>query len=374
MINNPQLGKAYDVAIVGAGIMGASAALFLARGGMRCALVDRRGICSEASGINAGTLTIQMTRAALVPYALKAWHMWNQPERWLGMDPGVTICDGLSLAFTKSEMEILEQRACTRRKFGADINMISPTQARKIEPGLSSHVLAAAFCPTDGHVTANKTGLAFRGALDQEGVDLIENLLVKLVVKNTNGFAVLSDGPTINAKRIVLAGGVWLEEMLGWFGLNIPIKTLINQLAITERLKPVMRTVIGVATGLLSLKQFSNGTVLIGGGWQGQGNRETRITELIPENLIGNAQLACHAIPALLQTRLVRAWSGFEAETADAMPIIGEVPGVEDAYVIGSAHSGYTSGPYLGKLLAQKILGYSPEMPLFDPARLMAST
>ncbi len=53
----------YDVAIIGAGIMGASVALFLARGGMRCVLIDRRGVCGEASGTNAGTLTMQMTRA-----------------------------------------------------------------------------------------------------------------------------------------------------------------------------------------------------------------------------------------------------------------------------------------------------------------------
>jgi glycine/D-amino acid oxidase-like deaminating enzyme len=39
--------------------------------------------------------------------------------------------------------------------------------------------------------------------------------------------------------------------------------------------------------------------------------------------------------------------------------------------VIGSAHSGYTSGPYLGKLLSDYILGREPAHPLFDPARLV---
>lgn len=62
--------------------------------------------------------------------------------------------------------------------------------------------------------------------------------------------------------------------MLAWLGVDIPIKTLINQLVVTERVRPVMRTVMSVANGLLSLKQFANGTVLIGGGWQGRGSRE----------------------------------------------------------------------------------------------------
>jgi len=68
---------------------------------------------------------------------------------------------------------------------------------------------------------------------------------------------------------------------------------------------------------------------------------------------------------------VARIWLGLEAETADAMPIIGSLPGVRDAYVIGSVHSGYTSGPYMGKLLADLILGREPERPLFDPARLV---
>jgi sarcosine oxidase, subunit beta len=374
IINSPDRTKPYDVAIVGAGIMGASVALFLARGGMRCALIDRRGICSEASGVNAGTLTMQMTRAALIPYALKAWEMWKHPKLWLGNDPGVTICDGLSLAFTESEIEILEKRAEARREFGANIEIISSARAQRIEPGLSTKPLAAAYCPTDGHVTANQTGAAFRSVLIDENVDLFENSMVSSVERQAGEFTIIGSKAIVKARRIVLAGGVWLEEMLGWLGSEIPIKTLFNQLAVTERIRPVMRTVVGVASGLLSLKQFSNGTVLIGGGWQAHGDRERRTTELIPDNLIGNARLACYAIPELSETRLVRAWSGFEAETADAMPVVGDVPGVADAFVIGSVHSGYTSGPYIGELLAQRILGKEPEMPLFDPARLLTAT
>ena len=56
---------------------------------------------------------------------------------------------------------------------------------------------------------------------------------------------------------------------------------------------------------------------------------------------------------------------------------ITAVPGASvfghaDAFVIGGVHSGYTSGPYMAKLLAQRILGQEPEMPLFEPDRLLA--
>ena len=71
------------------------------------------------------------------------------------------------------------------------------------------------------------------------------------------------------------------------------------------------------------------------------------------------------------RARLARCWAGFEAETADALPAAGALPGIADAYVCGSVHSGYTSGPYIAKLLADRILGREPEMPLFPIERLL---
>ncbi|HIN18020.1 MAG TPA: FAD-binding oxidoreductase, partial [Gammaproteobacteria bacterium] len=343
----------YDTAVIGAGLMGAGTALFLARSGMRCVLLDRRGVCSEASGVNAGTLTMQMTRADLIPYAIKGWEMWTNSQEWLGINPSVVAAPGLSLAFTEEEVATLEHRAAARRERGAQIELLSASKARSIEPGLSTEVMAASYCPMDGFAKANQTGFALYQALKTARVDIRGSYWVERVEPEDRGYAVIGQGEAVRARRLVLAGGVWLEDMLNWLAVRIPIKTLVNQLAVTERIEPVMRTVIGIASGLLSLKQFDNGTVVIGGGWQGKGSRATGSTQVIPENLIGNVRLAVHAIPNLVHTRLVRAWCGFEAETADAMPVIGEVPGINNAFLIGSIHSGYTSGPFMAKLLAE---------------------
>ena len=173
--------------------------------------------------------------------------------------------------------------------------------------------------------------------------------------------ALLADQP--------LTGG--LEPMLGWFGIQVPIKVLINQLSVTERIGPVMRTQVGIASGLLSLKQYPHGTVVIGGGWQGKGDRVSGHGDIVAGNVVGNIRLACHAIPALKSARLARSWTGFEAETADALPIVGSIPGFDNAYVCGSVHSGYTSGIYIGRLLAERLLGREPELPLFPIERLL---
>jgi glycine/D-amino acid oxidase-like deaminating enzyme len=298
--------------------------------------------------------------------------MWASAKEWLGHDVGVVVCDGLSLAFSEAEAELLSHRVARRAEAGAPVSVIGGREAKAVEPGLSGDVLAAGHCPVDGYANAYLTGLAYRGALIEAGVDVREHTPIDTVERAEQDFVVRSGSQAVRCRRVVLAGGVWIEPMLAWLGVSLPIKVLVNQLAVTERVAPVMRTVVGIASGLLSLKQYAHGTVVIGGGWQALGDRDRGGVELLPERLIGNLRLACHAIPALTAARLVRAWAGLEAETADALPAIGPIPGVPDAYVCGSVHSGYTCAPYMGRLLAERILGREPELPLFPIERLLS--
>ena len=158
----------HDLIVIGGGINGATTALFAARGGMDVAVIDRGPLCREASGVNAGTLTMQMTRVALIPYALRAHHMWATAREWLGHDVGVVVCDGLSLAFTEQEAELLAFRAGKRREAGAPITLITGQQALQIEPGLSDKALLAGHCRVDADGKQSCNGypadiLRFRG-------------------------------------------------------------------------------------------------------------------------------------------------------------------------------------------------------------------
>ena len=58
-----------------------------------------------------------------------------------------------------------------------------------------------------------------------------------------------------------------------------------------------------------------------------------------------------------------------EARAPDVLPLVGEIPGFSNAYVIGAVLGGYTIGPYIGRLLGDAILGEEPERALFPPDR-----
>ena len=164
-----------DVAIIGGGINGGSTGLELAKNGLNVTIIDKNFICRGASGVNAGTLTMHMTRAQLIPYAKKGWELWMNTSEWLSKEIDVEKKNGLCLAFTEDEEKLLIERSQIRKEYGADISIISTKEAQRIDPNINSSIKCAAFCKMDGYVSANQTGNAYSKALKENKVKILEN-------------------------------------------------------------------------------------------------------------------------------------------------------------------------------------------------------
>jgi glycine/D-amino acid oxidase-like deaminating enzyme len=353
--------------------MGCATALPLARAGMKVAVIDRRGLGMEASGRNAGSLSPMIKKAELVAHAVRSYRMWMDSKSWLGADIGAHAQPGIVAAYTEDESEALTRMVETRRAGGAPIELVSTSRARSLEPGLTADVKLAAYCPVDGHGESNRTGQVFAAALRGAGAAIFTGHAVERVVPSRGGYDVVTASGTARARRIVLAGGAWLEDMAAWLGFRLPVQFKVNQMIVTERSAPIIQTVLGVQNGLLTLKQAGNGTIVIGGGWQGHGDLANGAYQIEPDAVVGNLQLARFVAPAIGALRVVRTWLGLEALLPDYLPALGAVPGSDDAFIIGCCRGGWAIGPCLGALLADLILGRQPDLPLFDPGRQIAA-
>lgn len=356
----------WDMLIVGGGIMGCATALRLAEGGMRVLLVEAATLGRGASGVNAGTLSLQIKRVGLMPYALRGHALWKEA----GDRIGFRETGGLTLAFTDAEAELLRERMSARAAAGAPIELLVPGQALAIEPQLSPAVRLASWCPADGYANSALTGHYYRQLLSRAGIMVRENMAVTDIEATDVGIrATLADGSSVGAARGLIATGAWTRRLSEMLGTPLPVRARINSVSVTERMPPIAHSVIGHATGLLTLKQSKNGTVLIGGGWQGRGEPEDGRGEIIPDMLRHNLRLAVHALPPLRAARLVRSWTGFEANTPDFYPLAGAFPGKTNLFVLACVRGGFTIGPFIGRLMGDFILGRALELPLFDPAR-----
>jgi glycine/D-amino acid oxidase-like deaminating enzyme len=238
-----------------------------------------------------------------------------------------------------------------------------------MEPGLSRKVVAASWCAEDGYANSSLTGMYYRELLASAGVEVCEGAAVSAIDRTGGTFQITTPKGAICATRLLLACGAWLKSAGAMIGLDLPVRARVNTVSVTERGPRLVGTVIGHATGLLTLKQKPNGSVLIGGGWQGLGSPELGRGWVNPETLLPNLQLAQFAVPGLERYRVVRSWTGFEANVPDFYPLAGPAPGIENAFLLGCVRGGYTIGPYMGALMGDLILGREPELPLFDPGR-----
>jgi glycine/D-amino acid oxidase-like deaminating enzyme len=359
----------FDVAVIGGGVMGCSTALPLAREGMTVAVFDRGGLGMEASGRNAGSLSPMIKRAELGAHAVRGYEMWMATEEWLGVSIGGHRMPGIIVAYTEAEAELLSRMVEERRAGGVPLELVGRNRALELEPALTSDVIVAAYSEVDGHGESNRTGQVFSFALREAGARIFTRCRVNRVDRVRGGLDIVTDGGTARAARLVLAGGAWLEDMAEWLGFALPVQFKVNQMIVTERAPVILRTVLGVQNGLLTLKQASNGTIVIGGGWQGHGDLENGAWGIEPDAVVGNLQLARFVVPGIGAHGVARTWLGLEAVLPDYLPAVGAIPGVENAYVIGCCRGGWAIGPCLGALLAELIAGREPDLPLFDPGR-----
>jgi glycine/D-amino acid oxidase-like deaminating enzyme len=138
-------------------------------------------------------------------------------------------------------------------------------------------------------------------------------------------------------------------------GAELPVRTAPQQMMVTEALEPVVPLLLAAAGRHLTLKQLSNGNVIIGGGWPGAFDYERDRALVRRDSVAGNLWVASRVIPALAGVRLLRSWSTVGVMT-DGAPIVGEYPGIPGFFNAVGAN-GYTMGPILGRISAGMILG-----------------
>jgi len=369
-----------DVAVIGGGAMGCCTAYWLRNGGLNVGLFEKGALCLEASGRNAGTLTPMYPAPDVVPYTIRGIELWATAERWLGRSVGFRRMGGIEVALTEQDAEEQAAAMAPRRAAGADIEIVGGNRAREIEPAISERVVAAAYSKIDGLAQSNIVGIAFGEALRRDGVAVHENTKVDNVARAGDGFVITAGGRDYRARTLVLSAGAWMPKLArAWFGLDLPIAVRIHHMVVTERMQRIVRRVMRIH-GRGSFKQAENGSFLLGGVLNWVPDPDRAAAEADPREVYNRTlravQNATAAVPAVAGARVVRTWTGLEAYVADNLPAIGPLPGVENAFIVGAQRSGFTTAPFMGKIVAQTILGQVPDLPMdipaLSPARMTA--
>jgi sarcosine oxidase, subunit beta len=351
--------RSTEVVVIGAGIVGAATAYFLAKAGVGVILIDSRGVSGSggASQACAGGVRHQGRFPVEMPLALYAISFWRTIEDELEADlhyrrEGMTIV-------TDEETLIpnLEARVAQEQSLGLDIHMVYRDDLQRLIPGISPRMLAGSYCPLDGHAnplpTVNALVSAARrlGAVVQWGCPASGLVLEKDKVSGVS----TPDG-NIYCEQVVLAAGAWSRALAASAGITLPFEAFTLQMMVTQRCPHVLDQVLGWVGHGISLKQVPTGGFVIGGAWPGRGDLATGRTALMPGSMAKSADTAVALFTPLTKFSVIRAWAGMEAFSMDEMQVTAPAPGVDGLFIAaGFSGHGFAIGLGVGSLIANYI-------------------
>jgi glycine/D-amino acid oxidase-like deaminating enzyme len=331
-----------DAIVVGAGIVGAACAYYLAHEGVTVSVVDAEFASAGTTAAGMGHVVV-LDEDPLSAYSQQLLSSLDPPE--VGLDR----CGTLWVAETPEQLPIASA------KRGAEL--LDEQTLREAEPALRPGLAGALHVPDDFVV--------YQPALTRWLLDRARE--AGAAVKEHTPVDHLDD---LEADVIVNAAGPWAPSLTP----GLPIIPRKGHLVVTDRIPGLCRHQIAELGYVQSAKTLSDasvafnvqprstGQVLIGSsrelvGWDASINHDV---------LARMVHRAVNFMPALADVTALRVWTGFRPATPDHRPFIGAWPATPGVWIAaGHEGLGITMALGTGRLLTDLILGRTPAI---DPA------
>lgn len=353
-----------DVAIVGGGIVGTSAALALRRMGLSVTLLERDFCGSRSSGVNYGGVRRQGRSLVQLPLTQRAHGIWGRLTELIGIDGEYIRCGHLKIARSQADMASLAAYRDRSRGFGMDLQLLAASTLRERFAWLGERAVGGSLCPQDGHANPRLVSPAFARAAARLGADVREQTRVDELAHDGKDFVLLTaTGVELRSRFLLNCAGAWAATIAERFGEAVPMVPAHPVMAVTEPLPMFMNLSLGVEGGGIYARQAPRGNCVIGGsrGFALDALRARPSRDAISLVLRGTVEL----LPSLRHAHIIRSWSGTEGYLPDHEPVIG--PSATQAGLIhgfGFAGAGFQIGPAVGEVLAELVQGGASSTPI----------
>jgi glycine oxidase len=348
-----------DVAVIGAGLIGLSAAMALADQGLQVLLVGepRAGEASPAGAgmlapslhdTNPGVAGDPMYRFAVASLARYPGYLQSLAER-SGIAVPLNRRGILRLAIRDSDADGLRARR------GPDAQWLDAAAVAAIEPGLAP-VAGAMFYPADGAVD----NLALLRALDaaiarSPRIRRMRSVVRTIAIGPTDvSFETVGPVATARASHLVLAAGAW-STGIGGLPRALPIEPYRGQMFSVA------------ATGTATLQHVVYGPeaylvprgdrVLVGATMERAGFDAATTDDALASIRSGAAAFW----PVVRAAAMMSSWAGLRPVTPDLLPILGRDPDHPALiYACGHSRNGILMAPLTGDCVAALVTGTAP--------------
>jgi glycine oxidase len=350
-----------DVAIVGAGVIGAGIAWRCAQHGLSVALADPdpdRGAWSTAAGLLAPISELVYTETPLLRLNLDSLARYGGFVAELTDETGIALdyreSGTVETAWDAADLATLRELHAFHASLGLKSELLDARELRRLEPSLAAGIPGGLLAADERHVNPRLLRSALAVAAQAHGAVLhVGEAAVDTAGDRATGLR-LADGTRIAAEHVVLAAGAWSGRVAGLPpGLAPPVRpvkgqTMVLRLDGPERLRHVLRG--KVKGNHIYLLPRADGRIAIGASVEEKGFDQQPRAGAIYE-LLRDAQTL---IPELSEAVLDGLSTGLRPGSPDNAPLIG--PSTLPGLTIATGH--YRNGVLLTPVTADAVAEY----------------
>lgn len=371
-------GPTYDAIVVGAGVVGACCAHYLAEAGLKVAVVDRGSVAAGTTGAGEGNILVSDKEPGPeLDLALLSQRLWTDLIEVIGPECELEAKGGLAVGFEEETFAQLQVFAASQRECGVVATPVTGAELRALEPHLNPEAAGAVYYPQDMQ-TQPMLAAAHLIARDVRAgrITLHTNTNVVSVTRGSDGAitGVETTHESLRAPVVVNAAGTWGGEIAALAGVDVPILPRRGFILVTEPLPTIVHRkvysasyVANVASDEASLQTAAvvegtkSGTVLIGASRERVGFDRTRDWSIVSTL----AAQALQLFPALSEVSLMRTYGGFRPFCPDHLPVIGPDARAAGLYhACGHEGAGVGLAAATGHVIAQSVMGMETTLDL----------
>jgi D-amino-acid dehydrogenase len=402
------------VAVIGAGIVGSSCALFLQRDGHDVTLIDPVPPGAGTSSGNAGIISVSsilpiatpgilrrvpaLLRDPTSPLAIRWRYLpallpWlarfalaSRPARFAALTDALAtlireadrahdlviqqcglaglVRSGGWLTLARSPERLLDATASQRQAFDRyDIDyelLLDAAEVRALEPALAPDLTAGLLIPGNRAVRSPRgyvEGIA--RTVTERGGRWLQARALRFVHDGDRVTAVVTDRGEVPADAVVLAAGAFSKGLAASAGARVPLEAERGYHVVLPHPEPTLSRPVYSVEGGFVLAPMEDGVRLTGGVELASPTAPPDFRRV--RRLVEKAR----AMLPGLDGRTLSEWQGCRPSLPDSLPVLGRAPGRSNLFLaFGHQHVGLTLGPVTGRIVADLVAGREPGIDL----------
>ncbi len=376
--------KAYDVVVIGGGIMGSATAFYLMNGDptLEVVVVERDPTYEKASTtLSLGNVRIQFSLKENIQISQYTFEILEQFEDEMAVEgekPEIAYHrEGNLFLVDEPGRKQAEKALALQRSLGCRVEWWSPDEIKQRYPLYEPrNIVGGTFGPDDGHFDAYGLLMGYKTKARSLGAQYIKDEVVEIASSRGRVTGVkLASQERLTARYVINCAGAWAAQVAETASVTLPLVPVKRQVFVVDTtVKPEGPLPLTVLPSGMYFRSEIGGFILVGKSmdedpvgfnfsWD-----EKRFVEILWPQL-------AEFVPAFDRLKLVRGWAGLYAvNTLDGNAILGEWPELKGFFLAnGFSGHGLQQAPAVARYLAELILGcpVSLDLSIFTPERIL---